>query len=70
MEESEHYKFQNYTCQFLAYIQTVFLAEFLSDKRLCESFSRSPTNFQGHTKRPQKYAAEWYFTQVYYIFAF
>lgn len=69
MEESENYKFQNYTCQFLAYIQNVFLAEFFQTKDY-ESFSRSPTNFQGHTKQPQKNAAEWYFTQVYYIFAF
>lgn len=65
----ENSKFQNYTWQFLAYIETAFLAEFLSDTKLFEVLPRLPTPFQGHTKQLQKVIPEWYFTQVCYIFA-
>lgn len=51
-------KFQNYTWQFLAYIESAFLAEFLSDIKLLEVAPRLLTIFQGHMKQLQKIMSE------------
>lgn len=53
----ENSEFQNYTQRFLVYIETAFLAEFLSDTKLFEVLPRLPT-FQGHTKQLQKMIPE------------
>lgn len=54
----ENSKFQNYIWQFLAYIETAFLAEFLSDTRLFEVLPSLPKTFQGHIKQLQKMISE------------